>query len=197
MKDTKEKIALGAFKLFLESNYEKVTVSEIERAIGMTRGAIFYHVKNKEDLFKLVIDRFILNAQRLKNKVDLSNISTFEEFITRYLQGIKNTMERMKSLDVPNLYKGYFLLITQAGVYYPNFSKKLGAIISEEYDIWKEIIQMSVESGELREDVDIYSVITMFRSSFLGLSFEQSQFTGLDLSRLGSYYNYSYKLIKR
>lgn len=196
MKDTKEKILIGAFKLFLEYNYEKVTVSDMEDIIGMTRGAIFYHSKNKEELFKQVIDRFVIDTQRLKNKVDINNINTFEEFITRYLAGIKSTMERMKSLEVSNIYKGYFSLISQAGIYYPNFNDKLGVIISEEYNTWERMILKAKEKGELKSDVEAHNIIIMFRSSFLGLSFEQSQFVGLDVKVLEEYYNHCYKLIK-
>lgn len=196
IKDTKEKIILGAFRLFLEHNYEKVTVSDMEEVIGMTRGAIFYHVKNKEDLFRQVIDRFILDAQRLKNKVDTADISTFEEFLMRYLYGIKLTMEQMKSFEVANIYKGYFSLISQAGVYYSGFSVKLENILKEEYNIWEAMILKAINTGELREDIEVSNIIVMFRSSFLGLSFEQSQFVGLDIIKLEHYYKFSYKLIK-
>ncbi len=196
MKDTKEKILIGAFKLFLEYNYEKVTVNDMEDVIGMTRGAIFYHCKNKEELFKQVIDRFIIDTQRLKNKVDINNINTFEEFITGYLTGVKLTMERMKSLEVSNIYKGYFSLISQAGIHYPDFKNKLEVIINEEYNTWEQMILKAKEKGELKCDVETRNIIIMFRSSFLGLSFEQSQFLGLDVKALEGYYNYCYKLIK-
>lgn len=197
MKDTKEKISLGAFRLFLENNYEKVTVNEMEEVIGMTRGAIFYHVKNKEELFRLVIDKFILDTQRLKNKINMENITTFEEFLMRYLSGIKLTMERMKSLEVSNIYKGYFSLISQAGVYYSGFGTKLEVIINEEYKIWETVILKAINDKELKEDLEVANIIVMFRSSYLGLSFEQSLFIGLDIEKLENYYKYCYKLIKK
>lgn len=197
MKDTKEKILIGAFKLFLEYNYEKVTVNDMEEIIGLTRGSIFYHVKNKEHLFKLVIDRFIIDTQRLKNKVEITNISTFEEFIMEYLSGIKSTMERMKSFEVSNIYKGYFSLISQAGLYYPNFNDKLKMIVNEEFETWEKIILQAKNTGELKNDIETSNIVIMFRSSFLGLSFEQSQFMGLDVNALEEYYNYCYKLIKK
>lgn len=197
MKNTKEKIAFGAFRLFLEYNYEKVTVKDMEEVIGMTRGAIFYHVKNKEDLFRQVVDRFIIDAQHLKNKVDTDDIATFEVFLERYLSGIKRTMDKMKALNVTNIYKGYFALISQAGIYYPNFSTKLRVIINEEYKTWEAMILKAKDSGELKEDIEASDIIAMFRSAFLGLSFEQSQFVGLDLESLERYFKNCYKLIKK
>lgn len=47
-----------AFKLFLQRNVEKVTVPELERVTKLQRGAIFYHFKDKETIFKEVIAKY-------------------------------------------------------------------------------------------------------------------------------------------
>ncbi|MBD5200679.1 MAG: TetR/AcrR family transcriptional regulator, partial [Bacteroidales bacterium] len=48
----------AAFKLFLLHQYKGVTLTDIEKETGMTRGAIFYHAKNKEDLYRKVVKRY-------------------------------------------------------------------------------------------------------------------------------------------
>jgi len=44
-KDTRtlDKILWECFKLFLHKGYKEVTIPDIENAIGMTRGAVFYY----------------------------------------------------------------------------------------------------------------------------------------------------------
>src|SRR3954454_14394406 len=41
----------GARRCFAEYGYEKATVRRLEHTIGMSRGAIFHHFKDKDTLF--------------------------------------------------------------------------------------------------------------------------------------------------
>ena len=57
MNDTRDFIIDEAYKLFLTQSYEAVSISTISEAIGLTKGALYHHFTNKEDLFKAVIDK--------------------------------------------------------------------------------------------------------------------------------------------
>ena len=52
----------GARRCFAEYGYEQATVRRLEQAIGLSRGAIFHHFKDKEALF---IELARLDAQRM------------------------------------------------------------------------------------------------------------------------------------
>ena len=41
----------GARRCFAEFGYEKATVRRLEQSIGLSRGAIFHHFRDKENLF--------------------------------------------------------------------------------------------------------------------------------------------------
>jgi AcrR family transcriptional regulator len=49
---TKEKIMETAFKLFIEKTYSKVSIDEIARTTGVSKGAIFHYFKSKYELAK-------------------------------------------------------------------------------------------------------------------------------------------------
>jgi AcrR family transcriptional regulator len=49
---TKEKIMETAFKLFIEKSYGKVSIDEIARTAGVSKGAIFHYFKSKYELAK-------------------------------------------------------------------------------------------------------------------------------------------------
>ncbi len=55
MQDTKEKILLAALKLFARDGYKAVSVSQIAGALGMTKGALYKHYKNKRDIFDHIV----------------------------------------------------------------------------------------------------------------------------------------------
>ena len=58
---TKNNILLQAFKLYLANNVDRVTVEDLEKNTGASRGAIFYHFQNKENIFNTVCDTFFFS----------------------------------------------------------------------------------------------------------------------------------------
>lgn len=57
MNNTKENILLSALKLFARDGYEAVSVNAIAGDIGITKGALYKHYKNKQDIFDTIITR--------------------------------------------------------------------------------------------------------------------------------------------
>ena len=57
MSDTRENILLAALRLFAEDGYEAVSVSRIAGALGMTKGALYKHYRNKRDIFDSILAR--------------------------------------------------------------------------------------------------------------------------------------------
>ena len=50
MSDTKEKILITALRLFSSDGLEAVSVSDIAGELGITKGALYKHYKNKRDI---------------------------------------------------------------------------------------------------------------------------------------------------
>lgn len=61
VENSRELILKEAFKLFLQKNVEKVTVPELERVTKLQRGAIFYHFKDKEAIFKDAVKQYFFS----------------------------------------------------------------------------------------------------------------------------------------
>ena len=65
MADTKEKILNTALRLFARDGYEAVSVRHISEELGMTKGALYRHYKNKRDIFDSIVERMVqIDAQR-------------------------------------------------------------------------------------------------------------------------------------
>ena len=56
MANTKEKILVAALRLFAVNGYEAVSVSQIAGELGITKGALYKHYKNKRDIFNCVFE---------------------------------------------------------------------------------------------------------------------------------------------
>lgn len=55
MISTKEKILFVALELFSKRGYDAVSVSDISGEIGITKGALYRHYKNKRDIFDNIL----------------------------------------------------------------------------------------------------------------------------------------------
>lgn len=54
--NTKEKILVTALRLFAVYGYEAVSVSRIAGELGITKGALYKHYKNKRDIFNCIFE---------------------------------------------------------------------------------------------------------------------------------------------
>lgn len=196
MKETEDKILFGAFKLFLTKNFEKVTISDLEKALELSRGAIFYYMKNKEELFIRVIDKYILSPHNIENKFAAFKDSSLIEFINFYIDGINRTMKSIESCGVKNLSRCYFNLIFQALQYYPDFGILISKVFENELELWKRVINNALISGEIKKEYDADTLAMHFRYIYSGLSFEMCLKSGLDTNILMDLYMRYYNKIK-
>lgn len=75
MNGTKEQILNTALALFSQNGFEAVSVSDIAGRLGITKGALYKHFKNKQDIFDSILSRM----ERLYSQVCLSWTSCTDE----------------------------------------------------------------------------------------------------------------------
>lgn len=67
MAETKENILHTALRLFAREGYEAASVSDIAGELGITKGALYKHYKNKRDIFDSIVERmYKIDAERAK-----------------------------------------------------------------------------------------------------------------------------------
>lgn len=72
---TRQALLASAFKVFNEKGYGKTTLQDIAEDSGVTRGAVYWHFKNKTDLFEKLFDYAFMPVRDLlfnKFEEDLS-----------------------------------------------------------------------------------------------------------------------------
>jgi AcrR family transcriptional regulator len=57
--DTREKILQAALRLFAQDGYEAVSVARIAGELGMAKGALYNHFRNKRAIFDCIFDRVV------------------------------------------------------------------------------------------------------------------------------------------
>ncbi len=161
MKDTKDLILDAAFSLFLNNNYESVTFTELCKATKLTKGAVYHYFSSKEELFRAVIERYVLLPQ---NGRPTDNI-TLDQLIKYKIGEIEHRMQNsiVCQLDKYNSAPlSYIQLLFLSYKYYPDFKKIGNAVIIEVIEIWKNSIRISIEQKIIRDDIDIEATAFTF-----------------------------------
>ncbi|GLZ12064.1 TetR family transcriptional regulator [Actinomadura sp. NBRC 104425] len=63
--DTREQIREVALELFAEQGYEKTSLREIAERLGVTKAALYYHFKTKEDIVTSLFEDFKADVDEL------------------------------------------------------------------------------------------------------------------------------------
>ena len=94
-KSHKEELFNATFRLFILHGYDGVSLGDIEKATGMSRGAIFHYADSKLDLFRQVVEQYVLDRQSIDTKIRVGEDSSLREFIDAYIDGVKRTMTEL------------------------------------------------------------------------------------------------------
>jgi TetR/AcrR family transcriptional regulator, transcriptional repressor for nem operon len=150
MGNTREYIIDQAYGLFLSHSYEAVSISEISKAIGFTKGALYHHFRNKEELFTAVIDKYLIIDEVSVNTNDIS-LKEFLELTVKKSQEIINKSYSSNPAYIPlNLLS----LLIDACRHYPEFALKKQDLIHSEINKNKKILDLAVENGEIKKDLN-------------------------------------------
>jgi len=152
MKDTKDTILKTAYSMFLNNNYEAVTINSIIKAAGITKGGIYHYYASKEELFKAVVDKFLFES-KVSSPTEYSSLN---EFIQNTLSMAKEQIhKKAKSIEFnQTLPAQHISLFMAAFKYYPNFTKIGSRFHNNEVNRWKSILELAKNIGEIRDNVD-------------------------------------------
>ncbi len=169
MNDTKDLILDAAFALFLNNNYESVTFTEICRATQLTKGAVYHYFCSKEELFKAVIQKYVLQPHKKDEPgyITLDKLIEFKlsEIVRREENSIVRQLAKYESVPL-----NYIQLLFVSYKYYPDFKKIGDSIMLDEIEVWKKSIQLSIEQKLIRNDIDIETTAFTFISVISNLA---------------------------
>ncbi len=92
---TKENILNVAAKIFSKFGFKKTTIEEIASSARKAKGSVYYYFKNKEDLFKEVVNKEFQVLQTELTKVineDIDSDKKFKKFVLIRMQTLNNSV---------------------------------------------------------------------------------------------------------
>jgi AcrR family transcriptional regulator len=86
--DTRARIQQVALELFAEQGYDKTSLREIAERLDVTKAALYYHFKSKEDIVRSLVEDYFgqIDALIAWAKTQPRTPATRDEILSRYVQ---------------------------------------------------------------------------------------------------------------
>jgi AcrR family transcriptional regulator len=87
-RDTRSRLRELALQLFAEQGYEKTSLREIAERLGVTKAALYYYFKSKEDIVRSLVEDYVAEIDELIawGKEQPRSATTRAEIVRRYLE---------------------------------------------------------------------------------------------------------------
>ena len=195
MKDTRDFIIDEAYRLFLNHSYEAVSISMISEAIGFTKGALYHHFRNKEELYRAVIDKhFPITGLT----VDVNTIS-MEEYTSLCIEHTHKILKAIFGNEEIFTPVNYLSLIADCFRHYEGFSENKALVIEKSVNDVQIVLRNAIQKGEIRSDIDIKVVALQYFSLSVGLAGDliRTNSVGSAMKSLKDQLNQLYYLLKK
>ncbi|MFC0875953.1 TetR/AcrR family transcriptional regulator [Saccharicrinis sp. FJH2] len=193
---TKKLILEKAFILFSGSAYNKISLKRIEEETGLSRGAILFHFPVKEQIFKNVVDKYVLHDLSASRHIKEEKI-TLEKFIFNYTEQLAELKKDLFELGIINMSFALVNLNLQAFHFYPDFAEKAIDWNETETKVWYTVINNAVKSGEIDKKCNVTILASMFKNLFHGTGYEGINTTkDINIKLLNEEYVLLYKSLK-
>ncbi|MDR0505348.1 MAG: TetR/AcrR family transcriptional regulator [Dysgonamonadaceae bacterium] len=160
MIDNKEYIVKKSFPLFLKKSYKAVTLKDILAATGLSNGTFYYYFENKEQLFKEIVDHYMLNmTRRVFENYPKDSLYSFIRYTLDNYE--KNFNQLFKDTD-SDTNINFFSFIFEALRYFPELQQEMTEIQTLETNAWIYIIGVAKKNGEIRQDIPDETIARLF-----------------------------------
>jgi len=98
--ETKLLILETAMTLFLEKGYDQIKMQDIVDELGiLTKGAVYHHFKNKEDIFDALLSRYYKVLEPI-SKIQKSDENGLEKLKKIIIQGLHSATENKEVIQL-------------------------------------------------------------------------------------------------
>lgn len=194
--DRREKILLKAIELYMIEGYANVSITDLQAALNMGRGTMYYYFKDKDELFQEAVSMYLLQPkQRAFSRVkETATIQDMIDAMMYYLEQLKEVYEQVenKNINTSNVVTVMYTAYSR----FPDLYKKARRLYERELNLWTQAIKNSMRAGEIRGNVPIDITAHMFLHIKDGWDPGRSG-VPMNFDIFPEQYNYLFDLIKK
>lgn len=164
---TREALLNAALTVFYERGVSQASLQEIASQAGMTRGALYWHFRNKEDLFDALFQHFF---NQLTQSMALEIAAQSPDIWNKFTQSALHDFEQLA--DNEDYFK--FLYILHLNCEHTKQNEKVVALLRKYQEMWHTLLQQTfavcVQQGILPANLNLQAAVLYFQSLVMGLT---------------------------
>lgn len=195
MKDRKDYIIRKAMEVYAIRGYQNVSVTDLQYALDLGRGSIYYYFHDKDELFKTCMERYFLEPKQhaLQSVPETAGVEQMIEAMMGYLGSLEQALLSFetKTINTSNVNGLMFSAYNK----FPTLYRQAKRLAIKEQELWRMAIYNDQKTGLVRRDIDLDQVALMF--SHIKNSYDSGLGTGqMNFSLLRKTYSELHNLIK-
>ena len=198
--DTKENIVKTALRLFLQNGYEKTSMNDIAREVGISKPAIYHHFKNKDELFHEVLSLFFEEMGRW-SKSRFGSCKTLKELLKAFFKSLRSFREvadvllGKKEEGTPYSFLELFLSASRKD---PTVQKRIENGFVQSRQFLKEQLVKAQKRGEIRKDINCEIFAFQIHALIEGTGLISYLDKSIDIEAIGDQmFNNIWKMLKK
>jgi AcrR family transcriptional regulator len=194
VKDRKEQIIYKALELYLINGYENVSITDLQSALDMGRGTMYYHFKNKDEIYVEIVNRFFLRPKQemLRLKEDI-RVPDMIEALLRYFKFLEESLMELEQRNINT--SNVIMLLYSAYHRFPELYRRAHRLYATEQSMWLRAIRNSMIDGDVRRDLPLEETAALFTQIKDGYDAGRSGMQ-MDFNMVRKQYQLLYSLIR-
>lgn len=151
-KDDKPRVRLSqqviittAADLFARNGFGATSLDDIGEALGVTKGALYYHIKNKEEILKLIFMTVLAVSEEPLRQIARAEISPADKLKRAITHHAAVAADRSPAMQV--FYREDVHLTGP-------FAREIATRKKAYERLFEEIIEEGIQVGQFRQDID-------------------------------------------
>lgn len=179
-------------ELYALEGYQNVSITDLQNALDMGRGTLYYYFKDQDELFLNCMETYFLEPKQ-RALCSVKDNVTFEQMIEAMMSYLHSLEEALmtfedKRINTSNVNNLMFTAYSR----FPALHRKAQRLALKEVELWRKAIHNDQRAGIIRFGIDVDMIALMcahIKNSYdSGLGQTQMDFTLLEKSYL-SFYN--------
>jgi AcrR family transcriptional regulator len=165
--NVREKLLETSIKLFLAKGYAGASTNEIARLAGVSKGALYWYFKSKDDILGGILDRYCDEfIEEVTKKVN----SCSGDFITKFKIFYKFSSEFAK--DNKELLLVFSTLLIEFAGTGTDIEKRMKQINIQYNHIIRKMLEDGIQDGTVGKEIDPDVYAQFFTSTLMGSLFQ-------------------------